>query len=263
MSDVLPLELVDTPVSDICWYCGSTAGPWEREHQLPVSRGGESGDNLVRACAACNHLKGKLTLEEFRTALELRLGVSPVVFVGEARSDLPATPIAAVRSLAGTPAVVKLDPVVSERLDRALTWLGRRGRGRLTRKDAVSAAVTAWLDDIAAAELAGADFPADDVLPFDGFEAPPIIRHGQASQTPRQVWDREVTKVDGYVLEQARRAVRFLGSVERSTTLLQFVSEALATRLDALQERYPQFGPLRSAPLMPSSAPEIGESVGK
>ena len=47
MSDVLPLELVDTPAVGTCWYCGSTTGPWEREHQLPVSRGGESGDNVV------------------------------------------------------------------------------------------------------------------------------------------------------------------------------------------------------------------------
>ena len=108
---------------------------------MPVSRGGAAGANVVRACEPCNHLKGKLTLEEFRAALERRLGVSTVVFAGEATPESPATPIGSVRTLAGTQAVVKLDPVVAERLDRALTWLGRRGRGRLTRKDAVSAAV--------------------------------------------------------------------------------------------------------------------------
>ena len=155
--------------------------------------------------------------------------------------------------------MVKLDPVVSERLDRALVWLGRRGEGRLTRKDAVSAAVTAWLDDIATAELEGADFPADDVLPFEGFEAPPIIRQGQASQTPRQVWDREVTKVDGYVLEQARRAVRFLDSIEGSTTLLQFVTDAVAARLDGVEEQYRNSARCGAAPGS-SSASEIDKS---
>ena len=86
-----------------CWYCGTTTGAFENEHQRPVSRGGRYRDNLVRSCAACNHLKGKLTLEEFRTALERRLGVSPVVFAGEAEPGRPATPIGSVRSLAGTP----------------------------------------------------------------------------------------------------------------------------------------------------------------
>ena len=112
----------------MCWYCGSAAGPWESDHQVPVSRGGPGGDNVVRACKPCNHLKGKLTLEEFRTALERRLGVSTaVVFAGEATPESPATPIASVRTLASTQVVVKLDPVVAERLDRALTWLAAAG----------------------------------------------------------------------------------------------------------------------------------------
>ncbi|MFZ0226553.1 MAG: hypothetical protein WAL41_06355 [Mycobacterium sp.] len=257
MSDFLPLDLPEPIQADPCWYCGAAVDRWEREHQTPVSRGGATGP-VVRSCGPCNHLKGKLTLEEFRSALQRRLGADAVVFAGEARPDLPATTIASVRSLASTPDVVKLDPLTGDRLDRALAWLRARGRG-VTRKDAVSAAVEAWLDDLAAAELDGADFPEDAVLPFEGFGPEPIFRPGETSQTPRSVWDREVTKVDSPVLVQARRAVRFLGRIGHSTTLVEFVSAAIAARLDTVEQRYPQFGPVRSAPLGPSSA-ESGSS---
>jgi hypothetical protein len=67
-----------------CWYCGGGEGPFETEHQVPVSRGGKWGANVVDACASCNHLKGRLTVEEFRRALAVRLGVTEVVFAGEA-----------------------------------------------------------------------------------------------------------------------------------------------------------------------------------
>jgi HNH endonuclease len=246
VSDPLPLDLPKPLRPEPCWYCGTTTGAFENEHQRPVSRGGRYGDNLVRACAACNHLKGKLTLEEFRTALERRLGVSPVVFAGEAEPGHPATPIDSVRSLAGTPDVVKLDPLVGERLDRALTWLARRGRGA-TRKDAVSAAVSAFLDDLAAAELDGDDFPEDAVLPFEGFGPEPIFRQGEASQTPRSVWDREVTKVDSVVLGQARRTVAFLKSVGKQTNLVDYVTGAVAAWNEAARTKYPQLS-------MPDSA---------
>jgi hypothetical protein len=259
VSDVLPLDL-DEPTVAVCWYCGTTAGDFETEHQTPKSRGGTAGSNVVRACVPCNHLKGKLTLEEFRTALELRLGVSPVVFAGEATTEIPATAIGAVRSLAGTQAVVKLDPVVAERLDRALLWLGRRGRGRPTRKNAVSAAVTAWLDELSAAELDGEDFPSDPMLPLEGLEPRPIVRPGEASQTPRLVWDRQVTKVGATVLEQARRAVRFLAPVEGPISLVDFVTGAVADRLDSVENRYPRFGPLRAEPLTSSSGLGVVEN---
>jgi len=216
-------------------------GPFETEHQRPVSRGGLCGDNLVRACAACNHLKGKLTLEEFRTALQRRLGVSTVVFAGEVSPGGRATPIDSVRSLAGTPDVVKLDPVVGERLDRALTWLARRGRGA-TRKDAVSAAVSDWLDDLAVTELDGADFPEDAVLPFEGFGPEPIFRPGEASQTPRSRWDREITKVDSAVLGQARRTVAFLKGLGAPTSLVDYVTGAIAAWNEAARTKYPQLG---------------------
>jgi hypothetical protein len=170
-----------------------------------------------------------------------------VVFAGEATPESPATPIASVRTLASTQAVVKLDPVVVERLDRALAWLGRRGRGRLTRKDAVSAAVAAWLDELADAELDGADFPAELVLPFEELAPAPIVRPGEASQTPRVVWDRAVTKIAGGVFEQTRRAVSFLAGVEGSTSLVDFVTGGGQRRLDALEQRYPVFGPIRAA----------------
>ena len=119
----------------------------------------------------------------------------------------------------------------------------------------MSAAVDAWLDDLAAAELDGADFPEEAVLPFEGFGPEPIFRPGEASQTPRSVWDREVTKVDSLVLVQARRAVRFLGRIGCPTTLVDFVSGAIAARLDAVENQYPQFGPVRSAPLSPRLRP--------
>ena len=67
-----------------CWYCGGGGGPFETEHKVPISRGGKWGANIVDACASCNHLKGRLTVDEFRRALAVRLGVTEVVFAGEA-----------------------------------------------------------------------------------------------------------------------------------------------------------------------------------
>jgi hypothetical protein len=238
----LPLDLgLDDPVPVRCWYCGTGRGPWEREHQLPVSRGGAGGDNVVRACEACNHLKGKLTLEEFRDALALRLTLPTVTFAGEATGEHPATSIRRVRSLAATQEVTRLDPVVGERLDRCLVWLRRRGR-RMTRKDAVSAAVTAWLDGIAENELDGKDFPpSDDVLPFEGFDLPPVISPDTASKTPRQVWERDVTRIDAAVLEHVRLAVEVIARHEAPITLMDFVTLAVIDRLDAVKKRYPDF----------------------
>jgi hypothetical protein len=250
----LPLDVPESILSELCWYCGEAARQWEREHQTPVSRGGASGPVVV-SCGPCNHLKGKLTLEEFRSALARRLGLSPVTFAGEARSDLPATSITSVRSLAGTPDTVKIDPLTGERLDRALFWLRTSGRGA-TRKDAVSAAVDTWLDNLAATELDGADFPDKAMLPLAGLGRAPVFRPREDSQTPRSVWEREVTKVDSLVLVQARRAVQFLGRIGQTTTLLEFVSAAITARLDALELQHPQFRPLRSAP--PSDSPANG-----
>jgi len=42
-----------------CRYCGTTAGPWEIDHRVPVSLGGTNRtSNLVLACAECNRKKG-------------------------------------------------------------------------------------------------------------------------------------------------------------------------------------------------------------
>ena len=241
MSDqCLPLDFDDPAPRKRCWYCGTVRGPWEREHQLPVSRGGVGGDNVVRACEACNHLKGKLTLDEFRSALALRLALPTVVFDGEAGEDRTATPIGHIRTLAATQEVTKLDPVVGERLDRALVWLRRRGQ-TMTRKDAVSAAVAAWLDGLAEAELDGEDFPPpDNVLPFEGFEPPPVFRAGETSKTPRRVWERDVTRIDATVLEQARRAVAVLGRHQAPITLMDFVTLAVSAELRVVENSYPE-----------------------
>src|SRR5664280_1688665 len=85
----------------VCWYCGSTTGPWEHAHQTPVSRGGGAADNIVDSCSRCNHLKGKLTLDEFREALAQRLGLDEVVFWAEASPLQPSTAITAVKTLQG------------------------------------------------------------------------------------------------------------------------------------------------------------------
>ena len=48
-----------------CVYCGTTAGRLTLDHVIPRSRGGESvWENVVTACAPCNHKKGNRLLEE-------------------------------------------------------------------------------------------------------------------------------------------------------------------------------------------------------
>ena len=70
---------------------------------------------------------------------------------------------------------------------------------------------------------------------------------GEASQTPRSVWDREVTKVDSVVLGQARRTVAFLKSVGRPTNLVDYVTGAVAAWNEAARARYPQLSTPDSA----------------
>jgi len=51
----------DVPRKDIferdgyrCTYCGTTEGPFECDHIVPVSRGGSKDDsNLTTACVSC------------------------------------------------------------------------------------------------------------------------------------------------------------------------------------------------------------------
>lgn len=50
----------------VCVYCDDTEGPFELDHRLPWSRGGEhSLENLCVACRDCNRAKYNLTEGEF------------------------------------------------------------------------------------------------------------------------------------------------------------------------------------------------------
>lgn len=50
-----------------CCYCGTTNGPFDIDHVVPVVAGGHFHDanNLITACARCNRSKGALSLEEW------------------------------------------------------------------------------------------------------------------------------------------------------------------------------------------------------
>ena len=73
-----------------CVYCGS-AGRLTLDHVVPRSRGGQSvWENVVTACAPCNHRKGDRTLEEAR--MELRTqprAPAPVLFIHLAAPKIP------------------------------------------------------------------------------------------------------------------------------------------------------------------------------
>jgi len=50
-----------------CSYCGVRGAPLECDHVVPVSRGGNHGeDNLVASCRSCNRSKRDKTPEEWR-----------------------------------------------------------------------------------------------------------------------------------------------------------------------------------------------------
>ena len=74
-----------------CVYCGNGAGRLTLDHVVPRSRGGESvWENVVTACAPCNHRKGSRTLEEARMEL-LRVpkAPAPVLFIHLAAARIP------------------------------------------------------------------------------------------------------------------------------------------------------------------------------
>jgi len=54
-----------------CYYCGDAAQ--SVDHQIPRSRGGQRGANLVPACHRCNQMKSDLTVEEFVERMKLIL----------------------------------------------------------------------------------------------------------------------------------------------------------------------------------------------
>lgn len=56
-----------------CQYCGSHGGNLTLDHVIPRRLGGShSWDNLVTACAACNHHKGGRTIEQAGMKLNKR-----------------------------------------------------------------------------------------------------------------------------------------------------------------------------------------------
>ena len=74
-----------------CVYCGTSGGRLTLDHVVPRSRGGESvWENVVTACAPCNHRKGDRTLEESGLEL-LRLpkAPAPVLFIKLAAARVP------------------------------------------------------------------------------------------------------------------------------------------------------------------------------
>lgn len=50
-----------------CGYCGSTDGPFDIDHVVPLARGGAATDpdNLICACAGCNRSKGAKLVAEW------------------------------------------------------------------------------------------------------------------------------------------------------------------------------------------------------
>ncbi len=74
-----------------CVYCGTTSGRLTLDHVLPRSRGGESvWENVVTACAPCNHRKGNRTAEEAHMELRfLPKPPAPVLFIQLAAPRIP------------------------------------------------------------------------------------------------------------------------------------------------------------------------------
>jgi 5-methylcytosine-specific restriction endonuclease McrA len=74
-----------------CVYCGTAASRLTLDHVVPRSRGGDSvWENVVTACAPCNHRKGDRTLEE--AMMELRFpprAPAPVLFIQLAAPKIP------------------------------------------------------------------------------------------------------------------------------------------------------------------------------
>jgi hypothetical protein len=53
-----------------CFYCGEKSYSLERDHAIPIDRGGKDhASNIVPACKSCNRSKGTMTPEEFEAYL--------------------------------------------------------------------------------------------------------------------------------------------------------------------------------------------------
>jgi hypothetical protein len=80
--------------------------------------------------------------------------------------------------------------------------------------------------------LRGDEFPADGGVPTlfgdDDDPAPPILRPGELSSTPRVTLPRDVTGIGGPTLERARQAVEVLRqSEDPELSLMGFVDAAV------------------------------------
>ncbi len=74
-----------------CAYCGTASSRLTLDHVVPRSKGGESiWENVVAACAPCNHQKGDRTVEEARMQLRVRpRPPAPVLFIHLAAPSVP------------------------------------------------------------------------------------------------------------------------------------------------------------------------------
>lgn len=52
---------------EVCAYCGTTSGPFEIDHVIPLAIGGTNElDNLAVACRPCNRQKNSKTPKQWR-----------------------------------------------------------------------------------------------------------------------------------------------------------------------------------------------------
>ena len=74
-----------------CVYCGTSDGRLTLDHVVPRSRGGDSvWENVVTACAPCNHRKGSRTVEEANMELLYPpRAPAPVLFIQLAAPKIP------------------------------------------------------------------------------------------------------------------------------------------------------------------------------
>lgn len=247
--EMLPFDLPEPEPVPLCWYCGG-AGPIESEHQVPISRGGHDGSNVVDACAHCNDLKGPLDLDEFRQGLGERLGLpaAAVVFFGEATSVRGATPhLRTVRSLGADRSVVRIDPSTGEELQRAWRYLTTSGRGRLTRRELASEAIARHLAGLRGALGLGGEWPEPNLTLFET-EPRSLTGRNELSQLPRVAQARQHTKVPGDLLDWARAGVEARRAAgETDLTLVEWMEEAMTAQIRRDAERLPEYPSLPDA----------------
>ena len=80
IADLMPAawEFMKQACGYRCAYCGEVSAVLQKEHKIPLSRGGSNAAaNIVPSCPRCNYRKGSLTDAEFRERLaaELERGV--------------------------------------------------------------------------------------------------------------------------------------------------------------------------------------------